>query len=236
MAVEEKNSVAEERLDPSKKLRPLIRYEHIGRYRYAVKRVGERVLDLGCGLGYGTRMIFDKSKKDVIGMDISADAIEYAKKNYPGPKYVVGSAEKLPFSDAYFDSVIAFEIIEHVDDPDRVLAEISRVLKPKGRLFISTPNPKHFRHMLLHYLAGAPWPAQAYPNKYHKKEFAYDEFIALLKGHGFAIKHSFGQTIPVWVEGLIARIKPLYWIYSSISYVLPRLSFIVVADAIKNET
>ncbi len=64
------------------------RYEHLQRYKYALKRCKGRILDLGCGTGYGTKMLYDKGN-EVFGIDISQAAINYAKNKYPGPDIFV---------------------------------------------------------------------------------------------------------------------------------------------------
>jgi 2-polyprenyl-3-methyl-5-hydroxy-6-metoxy-1,4-benzoquinol methylase len=185
-----------ERMDP--KFDTSIRYkpEHIQRYKYASKRAKGRVLDLGCGTGYGSKILYDVSN-DVCGIDISRRAINYAQRNYSGPEYICCSAEKLPFKDGYFDAITAFEVIEHVSNPYETLSEVHRVLKRGGSLFISTPNPRHLVNMLKYFLFGKPYPEKVnMSNIYHIREFHYDEFLNLLKTKGFEVKSKYGQTIP----------------------------------------
>jgi ubiquinone/menaquinone biosynthesis C-methylase UbiE len=172
------------------------REEHLQRYKHALKRVRGRVLDLGCGTGYGSKMLYD-ANNNVYGIDVSQSAINYAKSNYPGPEYICCSAEKLPFEDGYFDAITAFEVIEHVSNPYDTLSEIYRVLKRGGSLFISTPNPRHLVNVAKHLLLGEPYPEKVgMSNIYHKKEFHYAEFINLLTKKGFRVKSKYGQTIP----------------------------------------
>jgi len=176
------------------------RYEHIQRYRFAIRKIGsnKKVLDLGCGTGYGSELLYKEGNK-VYGIDISQKAIDYAKKTYPGPEYICCSAERLPFEDNFFDAVTAFEVIEHVQNPEKTLDEIYRVLKEDGDLFISTPNPQHFGNALKHFLLRKPYLEKVHmDNVYHVKEFTCDEFLDFLQNNGFKIVFQYGQPFPLW--------------------------------------
>ena len=148
--------------------------EHLCRYEYAMQFVGgKKVLDAACGSGYGTKMLAQKAM-NVIGMDISQEAIEYAKQNYKkdNSEYFVGSVEKLPFKDNEFDVVVSFETIEHVDEriQKAFLNEIQRVLKNDGMLIMSTPNKKIYTDER----------TGGVMSEYHIKEFYEDEFKRFL--------------------------------------------------------
>lgn len=155
--------------------------DHVARYRWAIDRIpdGARTLDVGCGTGYGTQML--SSRYQVCdGIDLSGEAVSYAAANHPGPRYHVGRADSLPFADASFDAVTCFEVIEHVPNPDEVLAEIRRVLVCDGGLFISTPNAR----------VTSP---RGNMNKFHEREFDEGSFRSLLGSAGFSIKEFAGQ-------------------------------------------
>lgn len=120
---------------------------HCVRYRYAAEyiRPGDRVLDVACGLGYGSRMLFETTLADsVLGIDLSDFGIDYAVAHYALPgkvQYAVGDAESLSgIADASIDFIAAFETIEHVPHPDRYLKELKRVLAPGGRVMLCAPN------------------------------------------------------------------------------------------------
>lgn len=114
--------------------------EHYARYALACARCnGEDVLDVACGTGYGTAALLSAGARSVIGLDIDEQAVEHAKTRY-GVNAIVGDCKSLPFEDGCFGMVVSFETIEHVDDAGRFLAELHRVLKDDGLVFLSTPN------------------------------------------------------------------------------------------------
>lgn len=125
--------------------RYLIYLFHIVTYRFALKWLKDRdVLDYGCGSGYGTHFVAPHCRH-ITGVDISAAAVAYASDRYHQPNLAyrrIAPAELAPlsFEDASFDSVISFQVIEHIADPRAYLREIHRVLKPGGYFICATPD------------------------------------------------------------------------------------------------
>jgi 2-polyprenyl-3-methyl-5-hydroxy-6-metoxy-1,4-benzoquinol methylase len=111
---------------------------HAGRYLWAMPRVeGCRVADLGCGTGYGSYLLSWSGATSVTAVDISPDAIAYAREHYAGVDYRVGDltdAGTLPDADV----AVCFEVLEHIPSPQRVLAT---ALSRYERLLLSLPNP-----------------------------------------------------------------------------------------------
>ena len=123
----------------------------------------EKVLDLGSGNSIVGEYLMKKFNCQVIALDFSKKAIEAAKKK--GVKGVVGSVEdNLPFKNSYFDLVFWGDNIEHVWQPELVLKEIYRVLKPRGRVIISTPNQAYWRYRLYVFLKGELPKTEGTPN------------------------------------------------------------------------
>jgi ubiquinone/menaquinone biosynthesis C-methylase UbiE len=108
---------------------------------------GDRVLDLGCGEGAFTQTL-DDAASSVVGVDVARAALERARRRHPKLDFRLARiAEPLPFDDCVFDLVWASEVIEHVADTAAWLSELRRVLRPGGRLLLTTPN--HPRAALL---------------------------------------------------------------------------------------
>jgi O-antigen biosynthesis protein len=149
-------------------------YEHLHRYLWAAHFVaGRRVLDLGSGEGFGAAILAE-SAAHVVGVDVDEQTVEHSQLNYAGAnvEFELGTALDLTaHQDGSFGAVVAFEIIEHVREPDRVLAEIARVLDEDGILAVSTPDRLMYGK------------ARNVPNPFHRHELTLKEFAELLEAH-----------------------------------------------------
>lgn len=120
---------------------PLKRYWHTQKLNTFKQLVGgkkfKKILDVGCASG---RMANEISKifpdAKITGVDVYQKAIALGRKKYPHIKFLVSDAHKLPFDKNSFDLVICYEVIEHLVDPAKALAEIKRVLKKDGLALI----------------------------------------------------------------------------------------------------
>jgi ubiquinone/menaquinone biosynthesis C-methylase UbiE len=99
----------------------------------------QNVLDGGCAFGGGTWPLAAKAKK-VFGCDPSPELIARARANYPEISFEICPLEKTPYDDENFDAITLTDVLEHVADERATLNELYRVLKPGGRLIITTPH------------------------------------------------------------------------------------------------
>ena len=174
MSVDRGAEEAVERIDPAETL-ALELALHVSRYRFVAPLVAGRcVLDAGCGVGYGSAEFTSEPPARYLAVDRSVAAIRVARRQYaaPGRRFMVGDVTALPFDDRQFDVVLSFEVVEHLDQVDRYLAELRRVLRPGGTCVVSTPNKRWFSD-------GLPAPR----NPYHVREYYPAEFARLLGVH-----------------------------------------------------
>lgn len=105
----------------------------------ALPRQG-KVLELGCGAGQFIRAVKQKRPELVcVGLDISESALEIAKQTQDGVEYVLGSGDILPFAAEELDTVLIYDVLEHVQNYQKILSEVKRVLKPGGKFYFFVP-------------------------------------------------------------------------------------------------
>ena len=139
------------------------------RYKFTNKFIKvKKVLDIPCGVGWGTSLL--KKADFIIGIDISKEAINYAKKHYEkkNREFYVGNMQSIPLEDDSIDVVICLEGFEHVskDIGVRFIEESKRVLKPDGLLIMTCPVLSEY---------GRPTG-----NPYHLSEYPEYELIEML--------------------------------------------------------
>jgi 2-polyprenyl-3-methyl-5-hydroxy-6-metoxy-1,4-benzoquinol methylase len=155
-----------ERFIPDQMGEGMVAAEHLCRYWWAAQFApGRRVLDAGCGIGYGSNMLAEAGAAEVTGVDIAESVIEAASQGAAsGVTFRTGDIAALDLPADSFDLVVCFEVIEHVEDTDAVLDELTRLLAPGGLLLISSPNRDQ-------YVPGNP---------HHRYEFLPEELRATL--------------------------------------------------------
>lgn len=145
---------------------------------------GVRVLEAGCGEGYGAARLA-AAGVGVVALDYDASAVTHVRRAYPLIPVVRGNLVALPFGDRTYDVVVSLQTLEHLWDQDAFLAECGRVLRPGGRLILSTPNRLTFP------------PG----NVFHTTELSAIELASLLARHGRLVsirglRH--GQELAAW--------------------------------------
>lgn len=133
-------------------------------YHLAKPYIKGDLLELGCGEGRGVELLAPLADS-YIGIDKIKPVIERLEGKYPDYKFMSGVFPPFPFEDNSFDSIVTFQVIEHVGDDSGFIQEIHRVLKPGGRALITTPNIKMT-------LSRNPW---------HEREYTGDELTNLCK-------------------------------------------------------
>lgn len=137
---------------------------HVATYRFAEPFArNKRVLDYGCGSGYGAAQMA-KVASSVDAVDVADDAIAHAREQFPRANlrfHTIDPSAPLPFADESFDTVLSFQVFEHVTNVDHYLGEIRRVLIPGGTLVLVTPD-RSARLLPLQ----RPW------NRWHVREYS----------------------------------------------------------------
>jgi ubiquinone/menaquinone biosynthesis C-methylase UbiE len=167
---------------------PKMEQHHLDITEKTIRRMdlqpGERVLDLGCGSGWATRLLArivsdgPEGFGQVIGVDVSDEMIRVARtesKDFDNIMFVWGSATQIPWEENFFDKVLSVESFYYYPDQDRALAELFRVMAPKGRLFI-----------LINLYKDNPYSLQWVDKlkvPVHVRSAA--EYVELLKNHAF---------------------------------------------------
>lgn len=156
---------------------------HIQRYEEVLPHVkGLRCFDAGCGSGYGTYYLAKGGVDSIVGVDISIEAINFARKHYRAKNltYLQLDARNLEFEDNYFDAIVSFDVLEHLDNRDQeiFISGLARVLNIGGILYIGCPNAT----------------VSIGNNPHHLKELTKIEFESLLQKY-FGSVTILGQDI-----------------------------------------
>ena len=162
-----------ERTDPTQKTNHPFYCQYRAVYEYATQFTQEqRVLDIGCGEGYGAHLLAQHAK-EVVAIDKDRKTIQQAKRRYDlsNLNFHVHDISELRGHFLHsFDVVCCFHVIEHLENPEQFLAEVAkRLSNPSGVLLISTPN----RHSQFRLSTGLHWP-------YHEREYTTNGFRDLL--------------------------------------------------------
>lgn len=159
-------------------------FGYVDRGRFArldSKHLREFTLDAGCGSAHFVQLF-----TNVIGLDIDIKKLRFLKlvKRIRNP-LVLGNVEYLPFKDRIFEQIMFSEVIEHIPKSGRIFKEFCRVLKPSGKLIITTPNYSFFIWPLLEWIYGKIIPG-GYADK-HISRYNLKKLENALKNNGFKI-------------------------------------------------
>ncbi len=178
---------------------------------------GKKVLDLGCGGGSLTYKLAMEGA-DVTGVDNEDLGITFAQKNLKSVdngslkyKFIQSSAYELAFPDESFDVVVSCEVIEHLEDPDKMLKEARRVLKTSGRIILTTPSrttevPQDPNHVKEYF----PSELSELMKKYFRNtevRLTHHMFWRALYSYGFWGKRPLGKWV-INIISLLTRWNP----------------------------
>ncbi len=157
-----------------------IKQDHVNRYRFALKYVTGRVLDAACGCGYGSKILLERAGQ-VVGVDASKGAIDWAYEYFRGPHYIQGRIEEAPWTGS-FETVVSLETLEHLKNPQEALQAFRRACT--GTLVASVPNEDFYQ-----------FKAETFANDEspHFRHYRPQEFQELLEGSGFRVLERYRQ-------------------------------------------
>jgi len=165
---------------------------HLERYRFAAQHARPgRLLDLACGVGYGTRLVADEAAgvERAVGVDVAPEAVAYARDHYGREGVEFTASDGLGFRDAAgFDTIVSLETLEHVPDPARLVAHLVSLLRPGGVL-----------------VASAPTTPSTDVNLHHLHDFTERSFARLFEPHGLSAEASFRQVQPYPLFATVTR-------------------------------
>lgn len=165
-----------------------IRDDHKNRYDFACqvlhKYKPNNILDLACGIGYGSKMLADKLHCSVTGVDIDKGAIDYAQNHYKSGnvEHLCADAREIEFKQ-HFDAIVSFETIEHIDFDKQLLTKFYQLLAPGGTFICSTPNQDVM-----------PFVKEKF--KYHIRHYTPSEIAQIITECGFSIVGTYTQKDP----------------------------------------
>ena len=152
-----------------------VAYEHL-----APRCTGAVILEAGCGEGYGAALLA-RTARHVVALDYDPLTVQHVARRYPALRTVRGNLAALPVDTSTVDVVANFQVIEHLWDQEGFLTECARVLRPGGRLLVTTPNRLTFS------------PGRDTPrNPFHTRELSPSELDGMLRGAGFAVEALLG--------------------------------------------
>lgn len=159
-------------------------YRKFWLYPRILSRVRGETLDIGCGIGD-----FLRHRPGTLGVDVNPAIVEFGCAQ--GLPVTLMEPDRLPFENARFDALVLDNVLEHIVDPQPLLAEMRRVLRPRGRVVVGVPGHKGFSH-----------------DPDHKRFYDERELCATLEGAGFRTREVF--YAPFRLRWLDARL----WIYA----------------------
>ncbi|MDJ0846937.1 MAG: class I SAM-dependent methyltransferase [Myxococcota bacterium] len=164
----------------------------VERYEFAARHARPgRLLDMACGVGYGTRLLTDRASQvsEGLGVDLARAAVAHGNRRYANERTRYRVADAMSFEDADgFDTVVSIETIEHLPDPRAFVDRLVPLLRPGGVLVASVPTTPSVD-----------------ANPHHLHDFTERTFRALFAGHGLRELDAFTQDQPYSLAAVLTR-------------------------------
>ena len=164
---------------------------HLDRYRFAAAHaVGPRLLDLACGVAYGSRLLADAHPESrVIAADLSTEALREARQSYQHASVHLLRGDGATWCrSGAFNTIVSLETIEHVAAPEALVAQFVSALAPGG-----------------HLIASVPVTPSVDANPHHRTDFSPSSFRGLGRAHGLDIVAELGQVQPFSPIAVLGR-------------------------------
>jgi SAM-dependent methyltransferase len=208
------------------------KWHHV-KFRRIIREIGGsyRHLDFGCGPGTLVNLL--PADVPAVGVDIARAQIEYAQKQYggPGKEFIKIDSEQIPFPDKTFDSISCVEVIEHLDTSTTatIFSEFRRVLRPGGKLIVTTPNYASLWPVLekiVNRLSGVSYEEQ------HISKFKRSDLELLLKGTGFWTSYvTTFMSVSPFVAGISWDLADRTWEFDQAVSSLPGVGLLLLGTA-----
>jgi SAM-dependent methyltransferase len=160
---------------PGRRTDLLVAHESIYHF-FAQRATGKRVLDAGSGAGYGSALLRELGAASVLGIDIDARYVTYARRNYGGAnvEFAVGNCEALELAPASFDLVVSSNMLEHLRAPSSFLRAGRAALQEGGEAVLAVP-----------WIVDETTRAQSRRNEFHHSNFTVEEWTHLFDSEGW---------------------------------------------------
>lgn len=182
---------------------------------------GTRVLDLGCGGGLLAEPMAQAGAR-VAGVDISGSALRaasaHARQSRLEIDYLLSPAERLPLRDEAFDTVVAFDVLEHMENLPAAIGEIARVLRPGGRFIYDTMNRTLLCRLMVIWIGERLWKGGPPSGTHDWRRFIKPkELVGMLASNGIVNLQTRG-FVPRGIDRR-GRLRMGFSPYQGLSYV-----------------
>jgi len=198
--------------------------EHLSRYAFAKEYFpNKKVLDIACGTGFGSVYIAEQAPSFLYAADVSTEAIKSTKgklqKSSTHWECGIQDGTNLQFEDNSFDVIISIETVEHIENDEKFVRELHRVLRPNGTLILSTPNG-----LITNPNGGKP------ENPFHIREYTPSELNSLLSpffkpklfaGQDVKLSYGIAPFLPSYGKRFLTSRQKLSALFWSLALRLP---------------